>query len=183
MKEKIMNVSLDTLESVQDFILSMADDALNFRGLTAGDRAAIEHGIAQLNEGLAFLMSDDPVIVRQVAARLLMLAAFRIGERCAVSDSEEDYWRRRRSAKGGKGEKEKRRANRKVIERWQEHARSVEAASPKESFASLARGLLTDKLRPVGTPSNIRTLERFLTIARKERIAGISKPIRLVHSA
>jgi hypothetical protein len=130
--------------------------------------------------GHALLKSDDPADLRN-AASLLMIGAANIWSVCGVSDSEAEYWRRKRCAKGGT--KQKRKKKRKAIEAWQAYARRVEHASAETTITALAESLLLDGERPTSTPSNLRTIEKFLSKARKERIAGDTKPIRLVHSA
>jgi hypothetical protein len=157
-------------------------ETLEFKYLTDGDKSIIERGIYYLIRGDDLLKREDPESLRE-AAWLFLVGGYYLGARCAVSESEAEYWRRKRSAKGGTTEKQKRKEKREAIEAWQAYARTVEHAGAETTITALAESLLLDKKRPNSTPSNLRTIEKFLSRARKERIAGDAKPIRLVHSA
>ncbi len=150
--------------------------------LIPDDRAKIERGKRHMEYGHALLASDDPRDLRN-AASLLMIGAAIIMGTCGASDSTAEYLRRQRCAKGGKAEKQKRKEKREAIEAWQAYARTVERAGAGTTITALAESLLLDRKKPEATPSNLRTLEKFLSKARKERIAGDANPIRLVHSA
>jgi hypothetical protein len=150
--------------------------------LTDDDKRIIERGIYYLVRGDDLLKREDPESLRE-AAWLFLAGGYYLGARCAVSESEAEYWRRKRSAKGGTSEKQKRKEKREVVEVWRAYARTVEHAGADTTITALAESLLLDGKRPTGTPSNLRTIEKFLSKARKERITGDAKPIRLVHSA
>src|ERR1700730_12254291 len=101
--------------------------------LIPGDRAKIERGIQNMEYGHALLASDDPIQLRN-AASLLMIGAAKIWSVCGVSDSEAEYWRRKRCSKGGKTEKGKRKEKREAREAWQAYARTVESAGAETTI-------------------------------------------------
>jgi hypothetical protein len=162
--------------------LRFARETLGVKYLTDDDRGIIERGIYYLEEAHDRLLKrKDPEALRD--AYILMTGGYYLGGRCLVSESEKEYWRRRSCSKGGKSEKGKRKANREAREAWQAYARRVESAGVETTITALAESLLFDRKRPDATPSNQRTLEKFLSKAREKRIAADAKSIRLVHSA
>jgi hypothetical protein len=115
--------------------------------------------MAQCELGRAMLQQKDLEVVRK-GGWFLFTGAYYLGTRCSVSKTEEEYWRRKRCAKGGRGEKEKRKGRREAMEAWQLYAATLEGANTKTSITDLAGSLLIDPKRPVATPSNSRTLGR-----------------------
>ena len=162
--------------------LREARKTLEVKYLTDDDRKIIEHGIYYLIRGDDLLKREDPEFLRE-AAWLFLAGGLYLGGHVLVSESQKEYWRRESCSKGGKSEKQKRKEKREAIEAWQAYACTVESAGAETTLTALAESLLLDRKRPDATPSNLRTLEKFLSKARKERIAGDAKPIRLIHSA
>jgi len=167
-------------KNYEEYLRAAKETLERIEYLTPGDRAKMERGIMNMEHGHGLLASDDPVELRN-AASLLMIGAATIMAGCGVSDSEAEYWRRKRCAKGGGGEKEKRKAKRLAMEKWRQYACTLEGANTGTTITALAESLLIDTGRPVATPSNLRTLEKFLSAAREKRIA--CGAIRLIHSA
>jgi len=177
----------ETLADIEAYFkesLRFAEGVLTVDYLTGEDRGAIEDAIHGIKHWLPiFLKSDEVTFVRQAGLRLAVYNSM-IGARCEVSDSEAEYWRRQRCAKGGKGEKEKRKKNQAATEAWRSYARTLEGAKTETTLTALAESLLIDRERPVATPSNLQTLQKFLGKARRERLAAGKAPlIRLIHSA
>jgi len=182
MEEKIIEMPVSTLVDAANFILAMADGSLKFVGLTEEDRAAVEHGVGQVNRGLAIALSGDPDPVnQQEAARLLMLGGFRVGERCAVSASEAKNWEIKK--RGGPKRPGKRSKKMRVINDYlrlclPEIMRANPAFSPKE----IAEEIILDGNRPTSMSKDVEYLTK---VVRKEinalKAEGKGKSLRLVH--
>jgi hypothetical protein len=144
--------------------LRAAREMLKLKYLTDDDRRDIERGIYYLIRGNDLLNRDDPESLRE-AAWLFLAGAYYLGGRCLISESEKEYWRRKRCSKGGKSERE-------AVEAWRAYARMVERAGAETTITALAESLLHDRKKPEGTPSNMRTLEKFLGGVRVDRRAA-----------
>jgi hypothetical protein len=162
---------IEAIKYNAEMYIAFGENALQYDWLTAEDRAAIHLAMGNLKIGLCFIDCTTPDELRDAAFRL-MVGAEIIGERCTVCDSEKEYRRRQRCAKGGRGDKEKRGEKRKATKAWRAYARTVESTGAGITITALAESLLVDRVRPAGTPSNLRTLEKFLSKARKERLAA-----------
>jgi hypothetical protein len=151
--------------------LVLAEGALTVDYLTGDDRDAIENAIHGIKHWLpVFLKSDDPSFLREAGMRL---AAYnkRIGACCEVCDSEAEYWRRERCAKGGS----KTNPDTAEWQRWvlEETAKYLNVKPP-----ALADILRAKKSRPSNLPGRDQVI-RFIRAKRKQDQAKI----RLVHSA
>ena len=109
--------------------------------------------------------------VRQ-AGLLLAVYNSMIGARCEVSDSEAEYWRRKRCAKGGK------QTNPAVAE-WQRWVLEEMAKHPDVKPTTLADILRAKKARPSNLPGRDHLVRFIRDAARKQDRAKI----RLVRSA
>jgi hypothetical protein len=105
-------------------------------------------------------------------AYLFGTGLYYLGGRSLVSETEKEYWRRKRCSKGGKSEKQKRKKMREAVEAWRAYACMVERAGAETTITALAESLLHDRKKPEGTPSNMRTLEKFLGGVRVDRRAA-----------
>lgn len=151
--------------------LKLAEGALTVSYLTDDDRSAIDSAIHGIKCWLpVFLKSDDPGFVRQAGLRLASHNK-RIGIYCEVSDSEAEYWRRRRCAKGGE------QTNPAVAE-WQRWVLEEMAKHPDVKPTTLADTLRAKKARP----SNLPGRDHLIRCIRDERKRDKTR-IRLVHSA
>jgi hypothetical protein len=138
------------------------------------DRGAIEHAIHWIKFWLpVFLKSNDPDDVREAG---YWLAAYNrvIGAKCELSETEEEYRRRQRCAKGGSKESQ-------ATKDWKDWVRGkmVEHPDTMTTTTTLARTLRKDKARP----SNLPGFDRLARFIREERGQPGRAKIRLIHSA
>jgi hypothetical protein len=151
--------------------LRFAEGVLTVDYLTGEDRGAIEDAIHGIKHWLpVFLKSDEVTFVRQAGLRLAVYNSM-IGARCEVTDSEAEYWRRRRCAKGGE------QTNPAVAE-WQRWVLEEMAKHPDVKPTPLADILRAKKSRP----SNLPGRDHLVRFIRDERKRDKTR-IRLVHSA
>ena len=87
-------------KNYEEYLRSAKETLEKIQYLTPEDRKLIERGVEYLERGHGWLKSDDPETLRN-AASLMMIGGYYLGARCAVSDSEAEYWRRKKASKGG----------------------------------------------------------------------------------
>ena len=96
--------------------LRAARETLKLKYLTDDDRRDIGRGIYYLIRGDDLLKHEYPESLRE-AAWLFLAGAYHLGGRCLVSETEKEYWRRKRCSQGGKAEKQKRKEKREADSR------------------------------------------------------------------
>jgi hypothetical protein len=150
--------------------LSDANEALKIKYLTPDDRETIQQAMSYCMQGNWLLGRDDPESLRR-AAWLLFTGGYFLGSRCSVCDTEAEYWRRKRCAKGGA------RTSPSTAD-WQRWVLEKMAKHPDVKPSAMASSLLVEKARP----SNLPGYDHLVRFVRASRKRDQSK-IRLIHSA
>jgi hypothetical protein len=140
--------------------------------LTDKDRLTIEKGICFLINGRHLLKSNDPETLRQ-AAELLLIGGYYLGGQCLVSDSEREFHKRKKSAKGGSKKSP-------ATQAWKDWAIVIIERHPAVKPSAMTNSLLAEKSKPSNLPGYDHLI-RFVRLARKQ-IAANKGNVRLVHS-